>query len=211
MDDTMVITLFRHGMTEENKRHAYLGWNDSPLCHEEKTKLKQYDLKGNVIFSSDLGRCMETTKLLFPQKRPELISEFREMNFGKWEGKTYIELVNNPLYAKWLADFSSVHPPEGEAFQDFCQRVDRGWMRVKDRLMVLQENHAIIVTHGGVINYLLMKYGPVPMDFWQWKVPHGGGYQLVWQKEDWRSGERCTLLREVPLMENQDGSESITI
>ena len=39
MDDTVAISLFRHGLTEANKRHAYLGWTDSPLCPIEKAKL----------------------------------------------------------------------------------------------------------------------------------------------------------------------------
>ena len=29
MDDAVVVALFRHGLTEENKRHAYIGWTDA--------------------------------------------------------------------------------------------------------------------------------------------------------------------------------------
>ena len=66
MDDTVVIALFRHGLTEENKRKAYLGWNDSPLCPESKRigTSKRYE----HYFSSDLQRCISTVKLLFPNK-----------------------------------------------------------------------------------------------------------------------------------------------
>ena len=34
MDDAMVVALFRHGITEENKRKAYIGWRDAPICEE---------------------------------------------------------------------------------------------------------------------------------------------------------------------------------
>ena len=34
MADSMVVALFRHGITEENKRHAYLGWTDAPLSED---------------------------------------------------------------------------------------------------------------------------------------------------------------------------------
>jgi alpha-ribazole phosphatase len=162
-----------------------------------------------VVFSSDLGRCLETTKILFPQRIPEIISDFREMNFGKWEGKTYIELANDPLYEKWINDFYMFQPPEGESFKDFSQRVTRGWIKVKTRLDELQKSRATIVTHGGVVKYLLSQFAPDTKDFWEWKVPHGGGYELLWPKEAWKGGERCTLLREVPLMGKQHGSESI--
>ena len=34
MDDAVVVALFRHGLTEENKRKAYIGWTDSPICED---------------------------------------------------------------------------------------------------------------------------------------------------------------------------------
>ena len=34
MDDALVVALFRHGITEENKRRAYLGWTDAPLSED---------------------------------------------------------------------------------------------------------------------------------------------------------------------------------
>ena len=64
-----------------------------------------------------------------------------------------------------------------------------------------------IVTHGGVIRYLLSTYGSIEKrDFWEWKVSHGNGFELVWASKDaFRRGDRCTLLREVPLTENPTG------
>ena len=63
-----------------------------------------------------------------------------------------------------------------------------------------------IVTHGGVMRYLLSKLSPEKRDFWEWKVPHGQGFEFVWSSnEAFRRGDRCNLLRVVPLTENPAG------
>ncbi|WP_239094226.1 histidine phosphatase family protein [Bacillus sp. B15-48] len=206
----MVITLLRHGMTKDNKRGAYLGWSDSPLCQEEKDKLKNSRLKAELIFTSDLGRCIDTAKLLFPKKAPRLVSEFRELHFGEWEGKTYNELKHNPDYKNWLANFHTTKPPNGESYIEFVSRIERGWENVCQTLSNLDQKRAVIITHGGVIRYMLSKYAPIQRDFWDWQVPHGTGYELLWKNDGWRRKERCTLLQEVPLTAKQIGSGSIT-
>lgn len=205
MDDIMVITLFRHGITVENKRQAYLGWNDSPLLFGEKEKMSKYNLNDELVFSSDLGRCLATAAILFPRKSPEIITELRELHFGEWEGKTYAELVHDVLYKQWLNDFSAVKPPAGESYQEFALRVNDGWEKVKKTLEENNQNRATIITHGGVIKYLLSQYAPEKKEFSDWKVSHGNGFELIWNKDGWRRGERCILLQEVPLMANPNG------
>lgn len=201
----MVITLFRHGLTEENTRQAYLGWNDSPLLLEEKERLSKLQIRDEMVFSSDLGRCLATAAILFPRKTPEIIRELRELHFGEWEGKTYSELVQDVLYEQWLNDFYSVRPPEGESFQEFAQRVNDGWEKVKNALEENNQTRATIITHGGVIKYLLSQIAPEEKEFHDWKVPHGNGFELKWNKDGWRRGERCISLQEVPLMANPNG------
>ncbi|KAB2328599.1 hypothetical protein F7731_25105 [Cytobacillus depressus] len=201
MDDVVAISLFRHGLTEANKRHAYLGWSDSPLCQKAGRVERQYDF----LFSSDLGRCLETAKMLFPDNQPHPHSEFREMNFGAWEGKTYEDLKLDPEYQTWLADPFSTKPPDGESFKEFSERVDSGWKMVTDAILSASLKKVAIVTHGGVIRTFLSKWAPEEMDFWDWQAHHGKGYELIWTQDGLRRGERCTSLREVPLTANQTG------
>lgn len=201
MDDIVVIALFRHGLTEANKRQAYLGWTDSPLCQNVERASEKYDYH----FSSDLGRCLETANRMFPNDKAHTMEELREMNFGGWEGKTYEELEDDSEYQLWLSDSFSKKPPEGESFDEFSERVDLGWSKVTDMIINLSLNKTAIVTHGGVIRAILSKWAPMEKGFWEWEVPHGKGYELIWNREDLRRGERCTLLREAPLMANLSG------
>ncbi|WP_071459751.1 histidine phosphatase family protein [Bacillus massilinigeriensis] len=193
MDDTVVIALFRHGMTEANKRQAYLGWTDSQLIDTEWSLCgKEYDL----IFTSDLGRCMKTAEKLFPEQRKIKCRGYRELSFGDWECKTYEELKSFQEYRSWVANPYSNQPPGGESFQDFTSRIENAWRDSIERILEEEKSSAAIVTHGGVIRYLLSKYASESKDFWDWLIPYGKGYELVWNRSALRRGERCILLQE---------------
>ncbi|PAE42416.1 hypothetical protein CHI06_11880 [Bacillus sp. 7884-1] len=203
MDDNVVIALFRHGLTEENKRKAYLGWNDSPLCTESAnlSTSSRYDL----YFSSDLQRCITTASLLFPNNNLNLLPHLREMNFGLWEGNTYQDLKKLPHYQRWLSDPVSYCPPGGESFQEFTHRVQNGWDKMTEEIISRKVGTCAIITHGGVIRYLLSEFAPKPSDFWSWQVPHHHGFELVFKREALRRGIRCTLLQEVHLTAKEHG------
>ncbi|WP_282174084.1 histidine phosphatase family protein [Cytobacillus firmus] len=205
MDDTVAVALFRHGLTEANKSHAYLGWTDSPLCPEHKNKLAPAPQGYRRIFASDLGRCMKTAAILFPDHSIEPCPEWREMHFGEWEGRTYQELKDNPAYQKWLEDPFSGVLPGGESFAAFTARVDKGWQNLTDQLLQGNNSDAAVITHGGVIRYLLGKYAPEEKEFWEWQVPFGRGYELRWTREAFRRGVRCTSLQEAGLTVNLNG------
>ena len=206
MDDIVGITLYRHGLTEENKRHAYMGWTDSPLCPSEVKKLAgSVKPEGRLVFSSDLNRCLKTAELLFPAYKHRILPELREMHFGIWEGQTYSELKEDFQYRDWLDNPFNSKPPGGESFREFALRVQMGWEKIIQVVGESSEKQAAVVTHGGVIRYLLMENAPIKQDFWNWRIEHGTGYRLIWSKKAQRRGERCILLQEVPLMANPNG------
>lgn len=209
MDGAVVVALFRHGITEANKRRAFIGWTDVPLCNEavpmlekQKTKLTPYQW----LISSDLKRCVQTAELLFPGQAIERRPEFREMHFGHWEGKVHEELAGHLPYEQWLQDWLETVIPGGESAKLFYARVEPGWKTVCRSMAEKKVSSAAIVTHAGVMRYLLTAYGNEERSFWEWKIPNGSGYEFIWQDwEAFRRGERCTLLREVPLTENPHG------
>ncbi len=209
MDDAVVVALFRHGLTEENKRKAYIGWTDSPILEDARVELAKCAMQPSpyeAIVTSDLKRCWQTAQVLFPDQDLLAFPEFREMDFGQWEGKTYGELAGDPHYEEWIHNHFTSEPPEGEGYFTFAERVEKGWEVVISMMLEGELNRTAIVTHGGVIRYLLSKHSHEKREFWEWKVPHGNGFELVWSsKEAFRRGDRCNLLRAVPLMENPAG------
>ena len=205
MVHTVAITLLRHGLTEANERKEYLGWSDSPLSEQGKMGMEQvkgYFSEYERIISSDLQRCIDTAGLLFPNVPVQKNAAFREMHWGRFEGKTYEELKEATDYQKWLESPMEAPVPAGESYPVFSKRVELGWKKLCNE----EFTNIAIVTHGGVMRELLVRYAPEEKSFWDWDIPHGGGYQLVWDSSDvWRRGERCTSLQAVPIMANRNG------
>lgn len=207
----VAVTLLRHGLTHENQLKQYIGRHDPSLCEEgikylqrlvKNTNLRRAD----VVLSSDRKRCMETAGILYPSHSAISSESFCEIHFGEWEGKTYETLKKDPHYREWLNDPSMCHPPGGEKYADFEQRLEYGWRsEVVSRFDDERINHIVLFTHGGPIRYYLSRFASVDHSQWFWKIDHGRGFTLNWDIEALRRGKRCISLQEEPFMERQNG------
>src|SRR5260370_65785 len=119
----MRLLIARHGQTKHNLDHRYQGITDAPL---NKTGLIQASQladrlaneKIDVIYSSDLMRCIQTAELVTKKNGLNINSDgrLREISFGEWEGMSYNEIqARSPdLLEKWMNDPTHVSPPDGE-------------------------------------------------------------------------------------------------
>jgi alpha-ribazole phosphatase len=208
MDECVAVTLLRHGLTLMNKEKRYIGWTNRSLCCEGVSVFKKYTKRypaADLVYSSDLNRCLQTAAILYPEKSPIVSQAFREIHFGEWEGKTYNELKANKHYQNWLSNFYDISPPQGERYDMFSDRLMKGWKRMTKQFQDTKITNIVIVTHGGPIRELLSKFAPESKPFWEWKCDPGTGYQLMNSRIRIRRGERCISLREVPLTENVNG------
>lgn len=203
MDDCVVISLRRHGMTIENERHAYIGWTNSPLSKAGKEGVKRVASTlspchvVDLVYSSPLLRCIQTANILFPDHPIIEISHLKEMNFGSYEEKTYDELKILPHYQTWINHPFSERPEGGESFEEFSLRIEQGWEQIREEIITTQASFVTIITHGGVIRYLLTKYSPYERSFFTWDVPHVGGYDLTWPMDVFKTRGRCQHLQKV--------------
>jgi alpha-ribazole phosphatase len=207
MDDRVAISLLRHGLTAENEKSAYIGWTNSPLSTTGRKSIQSI-VEPELLYSSDLMRCLETAALLFPYKEALQMAEFREMHFGRWEGKTYEQLKSVKSYQDWIEDPFSRYPDGGETFAEFGLRIQTGWEKVKMQIFKADAASSAIVTHGGVIRYLMTLFAPQKKSFFAWKIPYGGGYQLIFTRDGLRRGEKCISLQAVPIAGNQLGQKN---
>ena len=95
----MKIILVRHGKTQSNREHRYLGRTDEPLCEQGMEELTQKMRRGfypqtpDRVVCSPMRRCIQTAAWICPKGYPYRIEDdLRETNFGIFEGKTYEEL-----------------------------------------------------------------------------------------------------------------------
>lgn len=184
-ENTIVITMIRHGETPSNKEHRYLGRTDESLSDEGKEKLLQLKREGyypsaEVVFASPMKRCLETVQLLYPDSKPVIIPEWKEMDFGAFEGKNYMELQGDERYQEWIDSNGTLPFPDGESREDFVGRCKQGFSRMLTTLRKLEEGERLnsrnvaLIVHGGTIMSLLSSfYGG---EYFDYQVPNGRGY-----------------------------------
>ncbi len=194
----VAITCIRHFVTKENEEKQYIGWTNVPIVKKPNVS---HSLHADVVITSDLLRCRQTAYVLFPNHVIECSYRWRELNFGDFEGKTYAELQTVESYRRWIDDPIHHSPPNGESFRHFQGRIERAI----DDLISRSASHTVVVTHGGVIRYLLSQYAPKTRPFWKWHVPFGEGVTLYNTRERWKERKRCISLAAVRFKESENG------
>ncbi|MBB3906675.1 alpha-ribazole phosphatase [Anoxybacillus rupiensis] len=211
----LALTFLRHGMTKANKEKRYIGFTDVPLALEEQARLQARDPRAypraKVVVTSDLLRCRQTCALLFGEEDVLVweMSDWREINFGDWEGKTFAELKEVKEYQRWIQSPFSIAPPNGEHYRDFGRRMEQALDKTLELACHTKSSHLVVITHGGPIRYVLERYASLERPFWEWSIPFGGGFMLQSTVERWKERKRCISLVEVPFKENGNGFATI--
>lgn len=184
-ENQVTIAFIRHGETNANKEHRYLGRTDEPLSSEGKMELLEFK-KQNIypdvdyLFLSPMKRCLQTAKVLYPDISSVVIPEWKEMDFGLFEYKSFQELKGDKQYQLWLDSNGTMPFPEGESRKDFCMRCKTGFVRMCNILIgIIKDTGKSPVTigavvHGGTIMALLSSY--CDGDYFDYQAPCGGGY-----------------------------------
>ena len=181
-ENQITLVLIRHGATKANMEHRYLGKTDEVLSKEGEMQLFEYKKMGffpniDYLFSSPMKRCVQTAEILFPELKPVEIEEWKEMDFGVFEGKNYLELQGDKRYQEWIDSNGTLPFPEGESREEFISRCDKGFRRMIEKLKPIKEDgHKTvgIVVHGGTIMALLSKYAKG--NYFDYQVPNGKGF-----------------------------------
>jgi broad specificity phosphatase PhoE len=156
-DDTL-IDFIRHGEPEGGRR--FRGHSiDDPLS--ERGWQQMWQAVGscdqwNLIISSPMQRCHRFAQALADKigVEMEIESNFREIGFGCWEGRSPDEIIReDPAgYSAFYADPVNAQPEGAEPLADFARRVSSA-------LQQKISNHAgkrlLIVAHAGVIRAAL--------------------------------------------------------
>ncbi len=134
-ENQIEVYLIRHGATNANREHRYLGRTEEPLSEEGREELKAFQRQGlypepaslQALFVSPMERCRETAELLFGDYEQHAIPEFREMDFGLFEGKNYQDLQGDARYQAWIDSNGTLPFPEGESREGFIARCRQGF------------------------------------------------------------------------------------
>ncbi len=207
------IYFYRNGLTESNLEGKYIGHTDVPLSVEglkQLEKMKEdYDYpRVDAVFTSPLQRSKKTAEILFPDNELIELRDLIEYNFGEFEGKTADELKKNELFKRWLSGEAGVEPPFGESNEAFANRVANCFIKIVDGLLKTGTTKTAIVTHGGVITYLLSIFGLPEAPMHEWMMPGGCGYAIRITPGIWSRGRKFEVIAEVPYIPGEETEDS---
>lgn len=201
-ENQISLVLIRHGATQGNQEHRYLGKTDEPLSEEGKREIEAYQKqrcypKIDNLFTSPLRRCIQTAEILYPDILPVQMEELAEMDFGAFEGKNYRELQNDKGYQVWIDSNGTLPFPEGESREEFLIRCERGFHRIRDTLKQEENKHPVntvgLIVHGGTIMALLSRF--CGGEYFDYQVANGKGYLCT--VTDWKENFRITEFKKI--------------
>ena len=153
------LILIRHGETDYSLERRYCGLTDAPLNEKGVEQAEELCRRLNGegvdrVYSSDSRRALEFARMVFTNKKIEAAPEFREMNFGVFEGLTYEEIMERhvEIYKKWLKDPLETVIPEGNSLVDFKERIEKALEKI---VRVNRDKTLAIVTHAGPIKIIM--------------------------------------------------------
>ncbi len=207
----MKIVLIRHGSTEGNLKRRYIGSTDEPLCAEGIREVLMNAACGiyppaKRVYTSPMKRCIQTAELIYGDMDPVVCDELRECDFGRFEGKNYMELSGDAEYQAWIDSGGMLIFPGGESnggFRDRCETAFLNIMEMIERDMrsgvrmmqraaceargaQLSQAEAAFIVHGGTIMSVLAAFEESKRDYFDWHVENGRGFLCDFHRRDRR-------------------------
>ena len=162
--------IVRHGESDGNAAKILQGRFEYPLSEMGRLQsaARGRELKSAIagaapgktqLFSSPLGRARETALIIAEESGlpgPTVIDGLMEMDLGIWTGKTWDEVKNDDpsLWAAFMArSWDAI--PEAESSSALYERALRLWAALRDAAMEKGAEKIVVVTHGGLIQWLL--------------------------------------------------------
>ena len=154
------IVLVRHGETVGQSSIRYYGATDVALSDRGREQVREAALAlpgdaFDLVLTSPLSRAWESARMLAPNGSVRILDEFREIDFGRWEGLTADEIrARDPIrYQDWQQGRPGFEYPDGERRADFQARVDLA----VDAMVAGGLRSILVVVHKGVIRAIVRK------------------------------------------------------
>ncbi len=188
----MVLYIVRHGETDWNVEHRYLGSTDLPLNErglEQAAVLADRfrDISLAAVYASDLTRSYQTAEIIgrLHGLQVSVLPELREISFGDWEGLSESEIAERygaDLYRKWKEDPGVIPIPRGESLEKLLARSLAGIEKIKARHF---KERTLLVTHGGNMMALGCHFNDEPLSrFWDYFPGNSAVYTLTMKDDE---------------------------
>ena len=161
------------------------GWMDVELTEKGKSELEELRTsveypESDAYFCSPLKRCKETFHILFPDKRPTISDEYKEINFRSLEGRM---LPNKEDIRSYFSSWVEDKPQKDEETMSTVMK--RGRKALWDTVGKCEnegKHSATIVTHSGIMRAsIIALFNLDKKEFLDMFVPNGLGYVITFE------------------------------
>jgi len=156
-----VFFLLRHGETEWNRERRIMGRRPVPLSEQGRAQLLSLaphlaNLGITRVWTSPLARARGTAELIAAEigGLPVVDDEgLTEVHYADWEGKTFRDLVDDPVFHALRRDpLGTAFPGGGETLLEVRERVFDAMARIA---AASAGEPAIVVSHGDPLRLVL--------------------------------------------------------
>jgi broad specificity phosphatase PhoE len=155
--------LMRHGETSWNREGRIMGRNPVELSENGRAQVEAAavlarSLQPDLIVTSPLMRARQTADIIAAAIGAIEIKEdpaIAEVSYGRWEGMTYYELINDSYYAVYRESPVEHPTPGGETIPDVQAR---GVDAVSRAVQANPGYRILFVSHGDIIRTILCYY-----------------------------------------------------
>ena len=191
----MLIYLLRHGLTEYNAQKRYQGQRDIPLSPEGAAQLCEADFSPEVVYVTPLQRTIQTAKIVFPHAKLVVVDGLKEMCFGSFEARNFVEMEHDPDYQAWVEANCESPCPDGERKEDFSNRICAAFSKLVNEALAAGKERLVILAHGGTQMAAMERYAVPHQDYYKWCGPNAGGYVL--DARDWNEKQILHVIKTV--------------
>ena len=142
--------------------HADLGLADSFATELQSIQAKLAHITTLILVSSPLRRCSILAESLAQYFDTPVVNKdvrLMELNFGDWELKRWADIPQG-VVEEWTDDHIKQAPPNGESYIDLHHRAKQFFEELKSNQ---EGQHALVVTHAGVIRALVAEAMNLPL------------------------------------------------
>lgn len=203
------IIFIRHGMTPGNLEKRYIGGRtDEELCEQGIADIRSRIAHriyptADELYVSPMLRCRQTAQLIYPEltEKAVVVEDFRECDFGLFEGKNYQEMEHLPAYQEWVDSMGKKGFPEGETPAAFRARCLQAFYHTMQNSVykngdAVSDSVSAYIVHGGTIMAILSGIAGVQdKNFYSYQCDNATGFICemtapVFQTADWQSALR---------------------
>lgn len=192
----MKVYLLRHGETKYNVLKKYQGSRDIPLSDKGRGELVRADISPHTVYVTPLRRTVQTAEILFPDARLIPVPDLREMDFGVFEGRSYLDMAGDPDYRAWVdSGCEDKIPGRGSGGRSSAAGSARPFPRWWTGRCPRGKTTLVILAHGGTQMAVMERYALPHKNYFEWCAPNAGGFVL--DASRWQPDRTLALLETV--------------